>query len=486
MLRQGISVGVITFVSRITGFFRAFLIAYYFGSSGTTDAYFSAFKISNFFRQLLGEGALGNSFIPLYNKIEETEGENRGKEFIFSVLNLLFIFSSVVTILMIIFSNQIINLIVSGFPEDTKELASHLLKIMSFYFVFISLSGMIGAMLNNFRHFLVPAATSIFFNLAIIASAILCGQKYGIDALAWGVVVGGVLQFLVVLPTFFKIVKTYSLKINWKDPYIKKLILMTLPMLGGIMARQLNTVVDQWFASNLETGAVTALENATRLYLLPVGVFGVSLSTVIYPSLAQAVAKHKNDIAEKYIVKGLNILLFLVIPSILVLTIYSEDVVRLTLSYGKFGEEAVKVTANALLYYSIGLYFYTGIFLMTRAFYSMQNSAYPVVASIVSIIINIVLNFVFIKPFGYKGLALSTSIAAGVNFLMLLFEYRRKYICFNLKKTLIFLLKSIVFSAIAFLASYKINLSLVKITVFGLVYLLFWARGLYKNKMEVF
>lgn len=486
MLRQGISVGVITFVSRITGFFRAFLIAYYFGSSGTTDAYFSAFKISNFFRQLLGEGALGNSFIPLYNKIEETEGENRGKEFIFSVLNLLFIFSSIVTILMIIFSNQIINLIVSGFPEDTKELASHLLKIMSFYFVFISLSGMIGAMLNNFRHFLVPAATSIFFNLAIIASAILCGQKYGIDALAWGVVVGGVLQFLVVLPTFFKIVKTYSLKINWKDPYIKKLILMTLPMLGGIMARQLNTVVDQWFASNLETGAVTALENATRLYLLPVGVFGVSLSTVIYPSLAQAVAKHKNDIAEKYIVKGLNILLFLVIPSILVLTIYSEDVVRLTLSYGKFGEEAVKVTANALLYYSIGLYFYTGIFLMTRAFYSMQNSAYPVVASIVSIIINIVLNFVFIKPFGYKGLALSTSIAAGVNFLMLIFEYRRKYICFNLKKTLIFLLKSIVFSAIAFLASYKINLSLVKITVFGLVYLLFWARGLYKNKMEVF
>ncbi|QNM15785.1 murein biosynthesis integral membrane protein MurJ [Fusobacterium hominis] len=486
MLRQGISVGVITFVSRITGFFRAFLIAYYFGSSGTTDAYFSAFKISNFFRQLLGEGALGNSFIPLYNKIEETEGENRGKEFIFSVLNLLFIFSSVVTILMIIFSDQIINLIVSGFPEDTKELASHLLKIMSFYFVFISLSGMLGAMLNNFRHFLVPAATSIFFNLAIIASAILCGQKYGIDALAWGVVVGGVLQFLVVLPTFFKIVKTYSLKINWKDPYIKKLILMTLPMLGGIMARQLNTVVDQWFASNLETGAVTALENATRLYLLPVGVFGVSLSTVIYPSLAQAVAKHKNDIAEKYILKGLNILLFLVIPSILVLTIYSEDVVRLTLSYGKFGEEAVKVTANALLYYSIGLYFYTGIFLMTRAFYSMQNSAYPVVASIVSIIINIVLNFVFIKPFGYKGLALSTSIAAGVNFLMLLFEYRRKYICFNLKKTLIFLLKSIVFSAIAFLASYKINLSLVKITVFGLVYLLFWARGLYKNKMEVF
>lgn len=486
MLKQGISVGLITFISRITGFFRAFLIAYYFGSSGTTDAYFSAFKISNFFRQLLGEGALGNSFIPLYNKLEETEGEKRGKEFIFSVLNLLFIFSSIITILMIVFSDEIIALIVSGFPLETKALASKLLKIMSFYFVFISLSGMIGAMLNNFRHFLIPASTSIFFNLAIIVSAILCGQRYGINALAWGVVIGGILQFLVVLPTFFKIIKTYSFKINWKDPYIKKLILMTLPMLGGIMARQLNTVIDQWFASNLETGAVTALENATRLYLLPVGVFGVSLSTVIYPSLAQAVAKHKEDIARKYIVKGLNILLFLVIPSTLVLTFYSEDVVRITLSYGKFGEDAVKVTADALLYYSTGLYFYTGIFLMTRAFYSMENSSFPVITSIISIIINIVLNFVFIKPFGYKGLALSTAIASGVNFILLLIEYRRKYIYFSLKKSTIFFIKSSLFGVIALLLSFKIHFSLLKLIVFGIVYLLFWGRTLYKNKMDVF
>ena len=486
MLRQGISVGAITFISRITGFFRAFLIAYYFGSSGVTDAYFSAFKISNFFRQLLGEGALGNSFIPLYNKLEENDGEKRGKEFIFSVLNLLFIFSTVVTIIMIIFSDGIISAIVGGFPPETKALASELLKIMSIYFVFISLSGMIGAMLNNFRHFLVPASTSIFFNLAIIGSAILCGRKYGINALAWGVVIGGVLQFLVVLPTFFKIVKTYSFKINWKDPYIKKLIIMTLPMLVGIMARQLNTVVDQWFASGLETGAVTALENATRLYLLPVGVFGVSLSTVIYPSLAQAIAKKKTDIAERYIVKGLNILLFLVIPSIFVLTFFSEDVVRLTLSYGKFGEDAVKVTSEALLYYSVGLYFYTGVFLMTRAFYSMENSKFPVISSAISIVINIVLNFVFIGPFGYKGLALSTAIAAGVNFMQLLFEYRRKYICFNLKNTFKFLIKSTVISFIAFLVSFKIDFSLLKLVVFGVIYLAFWGRDLYKNKMEVF
>lgn len=486
MLRQGISVGVITFISRISGFFRAFLVAYYFGSSAMTDAFYSAFKISNFFRQLLGEGALGNSFIPLYNEKLEEEGEKESKQFIFSVLNILFLFSTIVTILMIVFSDGIIDAIVGGFPQETKILASKLLKVMSVYFIFISLSGMVGAILNNFKQFAIPASTSIFFNLAIIVASMLLGKEYGIYALAYGVVVGGILQLLVVLPSFFKIVKSYSFKINLKDPYLKKLLFLICPMLFGIVARQLNTIVDQMFASHLDTGAVTALENATRLYLLPVGVFGVSMTTVIFPSLAQAVAKNKLDTAKQYIVKGLNILLFLVIPSIAVLTIFSKDVVRLTLSYGKFGEDAVKVTADALLYYSLGLYFYTGIFLITRAFYSMKDSKNPVKYSMISIAINIVLNFVLVKPLGYKGLALSSSIASGVNFLCLLYIFRRKYLYFSLKKTTLFLLKTTVITALAVVISYKLNSSLIKLIIFGIVYLLFWTRSLIKYKLEVF
>lgn len=486
MLRQGISVGVITFISRISGFFRAFLVAYYFGSSAMTDAFYSAFKISNFFRQLLGEGALGNSFIPLYNEKLEEEGEKESKQFIFSVLNILFLFSTIVTILMIVFSDGIIDAIVGGFPQETKILASKLLKIMSIYFIFISLSGMVGAILNNFKQFAIPASTSIFFNLAIIVASILLGKEYGIYALAYGVVIGGILQLLVVLPSFFKIVKSYSFKINLKDPYLKKLLFLICPMLFGIVARQLNTIVDQMFASHLDTGAVTALENATRLYLLPVGVFGVSMTTVIFPSLAQAVAKNKLDTAKQYIVKGLNILLFLVIPSIAVLTIFSKDVVRLTLSYGKFGEEAVKVTADALLYYSLGLYFYTGIFLITRAFYSMKDSKNPVKYSMISIAINIALNFILVKPLGYKGLALSSSIASGVNFLCLLYIFRRNYLYFSLKKTTLFLLKTIVITALAVIISYKLNSSLIKLIIFGIVYLLFWTRSLIKYKLEVF
>ena len=486
MFRSGLLVMIITMVSRVLGLVRAGIIAYYFGASAMTDAFFSAFKISNFFRQLLGEGALGSSFIPLYNERVESEGEENSKQFIYSILNLLFVFSTIVTILMIIFSQGIIDGIVSGFPDETKIIASRLLKIMSVYFVFISLSGMVCAILNNFKQFAVPASTSIFFNLAIILASMYFGKTYGIDALAYGVVIGGLFQFLVVLPAFFKIMKGYSFKIDWKDPYLKKIFIMICPMLIGIVARQVNTIVDQMFASYLAEGGVSALENATRLYLLPVGVFGVSISTVIFPALSKAMSKNDLDGATDNIVKGLNILLFLIIPSTAVLTFYAPEVIRLTLSYGKFDEEAVRVTSQALLYYSLGLYFYTAIYLMTRAFYSVKNSKYPVKFSIISIVINIVLNFMLIKSMAYRGLALSTSIASGVNFFLLLIVFRRKYINFSLKKSYIFFIKTFIITAIALIASYKIDNTIIKLVVFSAVYMLFWAKSLLKNKMEVF
>lgn len=486
MFRSGLLVMIITMVSRVLGLVRAGIIAYYFGASAMTDAFFSAFKISNFFRQLLGEGALGSSFIPLYNERVESEGEENSKQFIYSILNLLFVFSTIVTILMIIFSQGIIDGIVSGFPDETKIIASRLLKIMSVYFVFISLSGMVCAILNNFKQFAVPASTSIFFNLAIILASMYFGKTYGIDALAYGVVIGGLFQFLVVLPAFFKIMKGYSFKIDWKDPYLKKIFIMICPMLIGIVARQVNTIVDQMFASYLAEGGVSALENATRLYLLPVGVFGVSISTVIFPALSKAMSKNDLDGATDNIVKGLNILLFLIIPSTAVLTFYAPEVIRLTLSYGKIDEEAVRVTSQALLYYSLGLYFYTAIYLMTRAFYSVKNSKYPVKFSIISIVINIVLNFLLIKSMAYRGLALSTSIASGVNFFLLLIVFRRKYINFSLKKSYIFFIKTFIITAIALIASYKIDNTIIKLVVFSAVYMLFWAKSLLKNKMEVF
>lgn len=486
MFKSGILVMVVTLISRVLGLARSMVVAYYFGATAATDAFFSAFKISNFFRQLLGEGALGTSFIPLYNEKIKEEGEEEGRKFIFSILNIIFIFSVIISLLMIIFSEQIIALIVNGFSPETRHIAAELLEIMSPYFILIAIAGMLGAILNNFKIFVVPASTAIFFNIAILGSAMYFGKTYGIKAMAYGVLVGGILQLLVQIPQFLRKTKGYSLKIYWKDKYLKRLFYMMLPMLVGIVARQFNTIVDQFFASYLEAGGISALENATRLYTLPIGVFGISVSTVVYPTLSKKIVDKDFKGVEDNLLKGLNILLFLIVPCMAVFCFYSKEIVKFLFGYGNFNERAIVITGEALFFYSVGLYFYNAIHVLTRAFYGMKNSKDPVKFSIMAIIINIVLNMMLIKPMAYKGLALATSIAAIVNFTLLLYTFRKKYINFNLNRLWIFGIKTIVASMIGIISSFYINNIILKLVVFSIVYLILWAYPIYKKRLEVF
>ena len=486
MLKKSINTMIITMISRVLGLFRGTLIAYFFGASVLTDAYYSAFKISNFFRQLLGEGALGNTFIPLYHKKKKEEGEERSREYIFSVLNITFLFSLLVSILMIIFSSYIIDFIVVGFSDELKIVASRLLKIMSFYFLFISLSGMMGSILNNFGYFAIPASTSIFFNLSIISSAVWLTKYFDIDALAYGVLIGGILQFLVVFFPFLKLLKTYSLKIDFKDIYLKFLGIKLIPMLVGVFARQVNTIVDQFFASFLVAGSITALENASRIYLLPVGVFGVTISNVLFPSISRAAANGDKEDTNRRIVSALNFLNFLTIPSLFVLTFFSKDIIRLIFSYGKFNEEAVKITSECLFYYSLGLLFYVGVQLVSKGYYAMGDNKRPAKFSIIAIIMNIVLNYLLIKNFQHKGLALATSISSGVNFFLLLFIYIKNYVKLDLKNIILTSIKICMSSIIATCAAYYINNAILKLVVFSAVFLLQWAYPIFKYRERVF
>jgi len=486
VFRSGILIMIITLASRVLGLVRTALIAYYFGATKYTDAYFSAFKISNFFRQLLGEGALGTVFIPVYNDKENKYGAERSKSLIYSVLNLLFIFTTLITILMVIFSDNIINFIVTGYPEETKDIASKLLKIMAVYFVFIGLAGMISAILNNFKKFLIPASTSLFFNFAIIISIILYGKQYGVTAMAVGVVVGGLLQFLVVLPTFIKIIKNYEFKIDFKDEDLKKIFILMIPMLLGIFARQINSIVDQFFASHLASGGVSALENATRIYNLPLGVFGISIATVIYPTLSKAISNNETEVVSKSLQRGLNFLQFLIIPSMGVLIFYARDIIKLVLGHGEFTQNSITITSESLIYYSVGLFFYTAVHLMSRAFYGMKDTKRPVIFSVISIVINIILNAVLIKQFQHRGLALATAIASMVNFMLLYITFNKKYIKLDLTYMVKFKFKVVMSTLMALGGSFYIDNVFIKLITFSLIYLALWAWPLKKNKLEVF
>lgn len=486
MLKKSINTMIITMISRILGLFRGTLVAYFFGSSELTDAYYSAFKISNFFRQLLGEGALGNTFIPLYHKKRKEQGEEESTKYIFSVLNITFLFSLLISIGMIIFSEQIIGIIVVGFNDEMRLLAAKLLRIMSFYFLFISMSGMIGSILNNFGYFVIPASTAIFFNLSIIFSAMCLTKYFSIEALAYGVLFGGFLQFLVVFFPFLLILKKYSLKIEFKDIYLKLLGLKLLPMLVGVFARQVNSVVDQFFASFLVIGSITALENASRIYLLPVGVFGVTISNIVFPNLSKAAANNKKDEIAKLLATALNFLNFLTVPSLLVLTFYSKEVIRLVFSYGKFDEAAVQITSESLLFYSLGLIFYVGVQLVSKAYYAVGDNKRPARYSILAIVINIILNFILIKSLQHRGLALATAVSSGINLLFLLIIYNRVYVRLDMKNMLYMLFRTLVKSGIAIYISTFFPNFIIQLIVFSIVYLLMWTYSVYNFREKMF
>lgn len=487
MLRNSFVVMIITLISRVLGLGRTVIIAYFFGAGVLTDAYFSAFKIANFFRQLLGEGALGNVFIPIYNEKCNQEGEEEGKKLIFSIINILFFILLLLAIITIFYSNNIINFMVNGYSEKTKNLAGKLLKIMAFYIVFIGIAGMIGAILNNFKKFLLPASISIIFNISIILFALFLHNKIGIYSLAIGVLIGGFMQLLILLPQFFKLVGIFRLKIDFEDPALKKIFIMLLPMLVGIFARQINVVVDQYFASFLSSGTISALENATRLYNLPLGMFGISIAIVIFPVLSKNIVENKIEDAKKNIEEGFKFLIFLVEPSMIILIYYSKDIVKLILGYGKFSNIAIKITSESLATYSFGLLFYTGIHILVRGYYSYKNTKTPVKISIIAIGTNIFLDYLLVTKYKYIGLALATVIAAGINFTLLLYFFNKKYFKIDMKKIVGFILVVSLKLAIvvAILNLFKIWI-IFKLIFFVLLYLAFWSFEYIKNGKNMF
>ena len=183
---------------------------------------------------------------------------------------------------------------------------------------------------------------------------------------------------------------------------------------------------------------------------------------------------------------ALNFLNFLTIPSLFVLTFFSKDIIRLIFSYGKFNEEAVKITSECLFYYSLGLLFYVGVQLVSKGYYAMGDNKRPAKFSIIAIIMNIVLNYLLIKNFQHKGLALATSISSGVNFFLLLFIYIKNYVKLDLKNIILTSIKICMSSIIATCAAYYINNAILKLVVFSAVFLLQWAYPIFKYRERVF
>lgn len=477
MFKNSVIVMIINLLSRILGLVREILIGSFFGATAITDSFFTATRISNFFTTILGEGSLGTVFIPIYNDRLIKEGEDSANNFVFVLINFITSLTITLSLLMIVFSKFVIKNIIGFKNIETINLASDLLKITSCYLIFIALSGILSSLLNSYKKFLISTSTAIVFNLTIIIGMILTRKSIGIYGLAISYLLSGFMQFIIQVPSFIKLVKIRNYKLSLKDKSLKKFLYLMIPTLIGIFAYQINEIVDTSFASLLDAGTISSINYASRIYLLPIGVFGISLSVVIFPSLTRAYAKNDINNIKTTINKGLNLLSFLIIPSSLGLFYYSNKIVTLIYGNGKFNSNSILITSEILKIYSIGLLFFSTIHLLTRSHYVFQDRKVPTISSIIAISTNIILDYLLYIPYKYIGLTSATVFAAIINFSILLISLNKRHIKINIFKYLIFLSKIIFFSIISLFISQLYNNSnkfsiFINILIFLIVYLL--------------
>ncbi|OGW46874.1 MAG: murein biosynthesis integral membrane protein MurJ [Nitrospirae bacterium RBG_13_41_22] len=420
---------IATFISRILGYVRDMILAFFFGATGLSDTFFVAFRIPNLLRELFAEGSMSAAVIPV---LSEYHGRDpvEANRLVRIALTFIFIVVGIVTILGIVFAPFIVSVIAPGFINfpDKFNLTVLLTRIMFPFLLFISLAALVMGALNTKRIFFMPAFAPVMLNIAIIATVFILYRHLGnpIIAVAVGTVIGGFLQFAIQTPAFFKSGYRIRPDYNFRHQGLKKILMLILPATLGMAVSQINIVVSNILASFLSGGSITYLFYSMRLTQFPIGVFGVAMGMAVLPSLSEHARNKEYDKLRDDFSFALRLLFFITVPAMAGLIALREPIVNILFQRGRFDYAATSGTAQALLFYSMGIWAVVGVRVTTASFYSMQDTKTPVKVAIVALTANIILSIILMKPLKHSGLALANALASGVNFALLFFFLRQK------------------------------------------------------------
>lgn len=421
-------VASMTLLSRILGFVRDIIAARMFGATAAVDAFYIAFKIPNFMRGLFAEGSFSTAFIPTLAEYKQTKSQKEVETFIAHITGVLGFILLVVSIVGILGSTGLVTLFAPGLDPYRFQLASEMLRVTFPYLMLISLTALVGAILNCYGLFWVPAFTPALLNVCLIATAfgITHYFKVPVEAQAWGVLLAGFLQLGFQLPFLKQLNLLRKPLFNWRDPGVQKVLKLMLPALFGSSIGQISLLLNTIFASFLVAGSVTWLYYSDRLAYFPLGVFGVALLTVILPHLSRQHAAKTPEAFSSTLNWGLRCNLLIGIPASLTMLILSGPLIISLFHYGKFTDHDVFMTQRSVIAYSIGLQAFMLIKVLAAAFYAQQNIRTPVRIGIIALVVNMLLNILLIMPLKHAGLALASSLSAWLNAGLLLHGLRTR------------------------------------------------------------
>lgn len=423
-------VGFFTFISRLFGLAREQTFAYFFGAGFAVDSFVAAFRIPNLLRDLFAEGALSQAFIPVFTEELTQRGKEEAVRLANLVLNFLIVVLIVIVFIGIIISPWIVKLIAPGFEavSGKQELTTLLARIMFPFLLLIAVASLFMGVLNSTGYFAAPAFSPVMLNFFMILSGFLICPLFDppIIGMAMGVLLGGLGQAAVQIPSLKKSGFKYKFILSFTDPHLKKVLFLMTPAVLGLASTQTNIFVNTLIASLLPQGSVSYLNYSFRLMHFPLGVFAIAIATVTLPAVSKYAAEKNQAQLVSAFFSALRLVFFLTLPALIFLAVARESLISLLYQYGKFTPQDTIYTAQALLFYAIGLFGYAGVRVIAPVFYALKNTKTPVKISVMSVILNIILNLLFMRPFGFRGLALATSLSAIFNMSLLLFSLNKK------------------------------------------------------------
>ena len=443
--------------SRVLGLARELVFAAFFGAGFATDAFNIAFRVPNLLRDLFAEGALSAAFVTTFSQTLAKRGEREAWRLANLVNNGLFLVLSAVVIAGIAFAPQVVNLLIepSRVPTDpakaalTFDLAVRMTRIMFPFLLMVSLAAVAMGVLNTKDRFGVPASASTLFNVGSIFGGLSCayflapdymgsiaqgrtpdeqGAARAIIGMAVGTLLGGLLQWLIQVPSLRAVGYRWRPTLSFRDEGVRQVMRLMAPAIIGVAAVNVNLLVNTKLASGLGEGRVSWLNYSFRLMQFPIGVFGVAISTATLPVASRAAALERLDEFRHTIASSLRLTFLLTIPSAVGLIVLSRPIIALIYQRGKFTPFDTEQAAVALEFYAVGLTAYSAIRVLAPAFYALKETRIPMAASLLSIVTNYVVASLTVKQLdlGHRGLALSLSAVAVVNFALLFFFLRRK------------------------------------------------------------
>lgn len=436
-------VSFFTLVSRILGLVRDMIVAQIFGATDAADAFFVAFKIPNFLRRLFAEGAFAQAFVPVLSEYKTLRSHGEVKMLVDRVAGDLGIILIALSIAASLLAPWVVMVFAPGFSqmENKLDLAAEMLRFTFPYLLFISLTAFAGSVLNTYKHFAAPAIAPVVLNLCMIGGTLWISPLLDepIMALAWAVLAAGFLQMLLQLPFMAKHGLMPRPRLDWHHEGVRRILKLMLPALFGVSVSQINLLLDTVLASFLVSGSVSWLYYSDRLMELPLGLFGIAIGTVILPSLSQKFADKSHQDFSDTLDWALRFVLLMGIPAAMALFVLAEPIIATLFMYNEFAEFDVVMTSWSLRAYSLGIIAFLLIKVLSPGYFSRQDTKTPVKIGVKAMVVNMVFNLILIWHLKHAGLALATSLAAGVNAFLLFRGLRKAEVFVPRKGWLIFL-----------------------------------------------